>query len=467
MAISRQPLRALLGASALALSVMAGPSFAETIFTEPAIEFQGQIRIIGAVRGDPLYAGGKAVVTGARLVPGQEINVLRGTRVLNEKPIVVDEKGNFQFEFPIDAEAKAGLQPIVISGEKPASATVAQLKISTELPVSGAEKFTVKSAAVTPGLYQVIYSPKADAVFVAASVGRPPIKDSALVKINPETLAVEGKSAPADAPAQADGKPGGVFAVYGVEVDDANGNIWVSNTRQDTVAVYKQSDLSLVKQFEAGTVGHSRDIVVDETNNRAYASTSFEGVVKVFDTVALKELDPIQVRSKVRGKEFGVMSLDLDEKAGKLVTVSINTPEAAIIDLKSGAVKVFPLPGVQTASGAAYDAKDGLIFVASQDTDNLLIVNAADGKVVHDVKVGAGALNVTFEPVNRLAYVANRGSGTITVVNTNGEVVANLAAGSFPNQLRADGKGNVWAVNKSRGDNDDAGDKVWKITPVK
>ena len=43
--------------------------------------------------------------------------------------------------------------------------------------------------------------------------------------------------------------------------------------------------------------------------------------------------------------------------------------------------------------------------------------------------------------------------------------VANIDAGTYPNQLRADGKGNVWAVNKSRGENDEEGDRIWKITP--
>ena len=96
----------------------------------------------------------------------------------------------------------------------------------------------------------------------------------------------------------------------------------------------------------------------------------------------------------------------------------------------------------------------------------MLIVKVADGTVLHDVETGAGALYVTFEPKSRLAFVGNRGSGTITVVNTSGEIVANLDAGSFPNQLIADGRGNVYAVNKSQGEDDPAGDRVWKITPV-
>ena len=51
------------------------------------------------------------------------------------------------------------------------------------------------------------------------------------------------------------------------------------------------------------------------------------------------------------------------------------------------------------------------MFVASQDTDNLLILDAGSGEVLHDVEVGAGALNVAFEPESRTAFVSNRGAG--------------------------------------------------------
>ena len=246
-------------------------------------------------------------------------------------------------------------------------------------------------------------------------------------------------------------------------VDDANDTVWVTNTRQDTVAVYRQDDLSLVRQFEPGAASHPRDVVIDEDRGRAYVSTSMGPEILVFDTRTLERLDPIMVPSNVRGEEFGTMALDLDAKTGTLVTASLNTPEAAVIDLNSGAVKVFQIKGAQGTAGAAYDAQDGLLFVTAQKTDNLLILKADTGEVLHDVAVGAGPLNVTFDPVSRHAFVANRGSGTITVVDTQGKIVANLDAGSFPNQLRADGKGNVYAVNKSRGENDEAGDRVWRI----
>ncbi|WP_134681703.1 YncE family protein [Paracoccus ravus] len=457
-------MRLMLCASALALTATAGAGLAETHFTRSLTEFPGRVSASGAERGAPIYKGGKAVISGENLIPGQTITLIRGEKTLNPEPITVDDRGEFSLTIDIDADAQTGLQPVVVIAENPAAAEVVQLKISPEVPVTGGDKFEIASEAVTRGLYQVKASEEG-AVFVTASVGRPPVKEAKLVKIDPETLKVAAEAVPAAAPAREDGKDGGLFAVYGVDVDNANGNVWVTNTRQNTASVYKQSDLSLVKQFEPGAVPHARDVIVDEANGRAYASATGTPNIEVFDIKTLEKLEPITLQSNVRGEEFSTMALDIDEAGGTLVTVSLSTPEAAIVDLKTGESKVITLPGVKAASGVAYDPQDGLIFVASQGTDNLLIVKAETGEVLHDVAVGAGALNVAFEPKSRHAFVANRGAGTITVVDTQGNIVANLDAGSMPNQLRADGEGNVWAVNKSRGEDDPAGDRIWRISP--
>lgn len=459
----RRHARALFGASMLALMLASGPSLAGTIFTPTSDGFIGEVSAAAPERA-PIHAGTTVTISGKGLTPGQQITLMRGTTVLNaDGPLTVAQDGTFSLDVTVDQDAATGLHPIVVIGENPAAATVVDLKVSPRIPVSGQDKFAILSQPVTRGLYQVAYSPKSDALFVTAAVGRPPVKQSALAKVNPETLETIASTAPEAAPARPDGSEAGVFAVYGIAVDDANGTVWVTNTRQDTVAVYRQDDLSLVKQFEPNAAPHPRDVVIDQDRGRAYVSTSFSPEILVFDTKTMEKLDPITVPSNIRGEEFGTMALDLDAKAGKLATVSLNTPEAAIVDLNSGAVKVIPAPGAQGASGAAYDAQDGLIFIASQQTDNLLIIKEETGEILHDIEIGAGPLNVTFEPVSRLAFVANRGSGTITVVDTQGRIVANLDAGSFPNQLRADGKGNVYAVNKSRGENDEDGDRVWRI----
>ncbi|MTE01318.1 ATP-binding protein [Paracoccus sp. YIM 132242] len=453
---NRRHARALFGASILAL-LASGPLLADTIFTPTSDGFIGDVSAAAPDRA-PIYAGTTVAIQGEGLTPGQQITLMRGTTVLNaDGPLTVAQDGTFSLDVTVDEDAATGLHPIVVIGENPAAATVVDLKVSPEIPVSGQDKFAILSQPVTRGLYQVAYSPKSDALFVTSAVGRPPVRQSALVKVNPDTLETIASVTPEAAPAD------GVFAVYGVAVDDANGTVWVTNTRQDTVAVYRQDDLSLVKQFEPGAAPHPRDVVIDGDRGRAYVSTSMGPEILVFDTRMMEQLDPITVPSTIRGEEFGTMALDLDARTGTLVTASLNTPEAAVIDLNSGAVKVFAIKGAQGTAGAAYDAGDGLLFVTAQKTDNLLILKADTGEVLHDVDIGAGPLNVTFDPVSRHAFVANRGSGTITVVDTEGRIVANLDAGSFPNQLRADGKGNVYAVNKSRGEDDEAGDRVWRI----
>lgn len=479
----RSALRSLLGASALALALAAGPAAADTIFTPTSDGFAGSVRAGAAEQGAPVVAGSKVAITGERLVPGQEITLMRGNTVLNEGgPITVDAEGKFRFDLTLDADAVSGLQPILVIAEKPAAATVVDLKISPDVPVSGAGNFDIKSAPVTRGLYQVAWSPSQKALFVTAAVGRPPVKDSSLNKIDAETLEVLANIVPGEAPPpppraggegapaaggtapEDDGRPP-VYAVYGVGVDEANGNIWVTNTRQNTVSVYRLDDLSLVKQFEPGAVTHSFSVEIDEANNRAYVSEARQSQVAVFDTKTLEQLDPIELRSDRRGEDFAAQGIHLDETTGQLFTVSLATSEVAVTDLKSGETRNIALPGALGAASVAYDPIEDLIFVSSQQTDNLLIVKGADGTVLHDVETGAGALYTTFEPKSRLVFVGNRGAGTITVVNTSGEIVANLESGSYPNQLIADGEGNVWAVNKSRGENDESGDRIWKITP--
>lgn len=464
---SRKTIRALFGASALVLSLAMGPAMADSAFTAPADNFAGRISAGSVTRGAAVYAGDEVVITGQGLIPGQQVNVMRGSVVLNgDTPLTVDVEGAFSLTTRLDDGAATGLQPLVVVAENPAAAVVAELKISPKVPLSGDDKFTVASETLTQGLYQVAYSDKSKALFVTSAVGRPPVKQSSLMKVDPETLKVVASVEPQAAPARPDGSDGGVFAVYGIATDDTNGLVWVSNTRQSTIAVYNQDDLSLVRQFDAGTVGHSRDIVVDEQRSRAYVSSSFTGDISVFDTKTLEQLEPIKISSERRGEEFGAMSLVLDEAAGKLYTVSLNTPEAAVVDLASGEVRVIALPRAKQASGVAYDAQDGLIFVASQNSDNLLIVKEETGETLHDVAIGAGALNLTFDPVSRLAYVSNRGAGTITVVDTEGQIVANLDSGSFPNHVQADGNGNIYAVNKSRGEDDTTGDRLWRIAPA-
>lgn len=473
---SRHPLTARAARHAFKATAMAGllalglqAAQAASPFAEaPDPDYKGMITAQAAA-GPAILAGGEVTLNGRGFKPGQQILLSRGGAVLNAggTPYVADAQGNFKATIRIPGDAAPGQHPIVVTTSNPSYAAVQPLKVSPVVPLSGESLFQQTGVKLVPGLYQSDVSARTGAIFVTSAVGRPPIKQSELLRLDGQTLAIEARATPAPA-AGRNGADGGLFAVYGVGVDDSHGNVWVTNTRQNTVAVYRQADLSLVRQFEPGTVIHARDVVVDETLGRAYASATGTPNVAVFDTQALAFTRNIEIPSTVRGESFSVGSLHLDTAVHKLYAVSLSTNEAAVIDARTETVeKVFPVAGARSAIGVAHDARTDRLFVASQGSDNLAIVDVASGKTLHLVPTGAGALNVAFDPVQRLAYVSNRGAGTVTVVDPDGRIVANLDNGTLPNHVATDGRGNVYAVNKSRGADDPAGDRITRITPVR
>ncbi|MFT3860223.1 Ig-like domain repeat protein [Micropruina sp.] len=324
------------------------------------------------------------------------------------------------------------------------------------------DRFTVTSAALHNGLYQTAENPTTGKLFATAAVGRPPVTDSRLLKLDSTTLAVEIEATPA----VADEATGGLFAVYGVGLDNKLGQVWVTNTRQNTVAVYSQDDLSLLKQFPAGTTDHSRDVIVDETTHKAYVSSSSKTYVDVFDAQTLTYLERISLGTDDEPFQT-VMSLDLDQATGKLYTVSLGSPQAAVIDTRNGnAVRYYDLgDNVSSASGVAFDADRNRLYVASQSTNNLVVLDLGTGTVIADIPTGAGALNASYDPVNDLVFVANRTGGTFTVINpATLKKTANLPGGTNPNHVETGANGVTFGVNKAPLVDGAATNAVFRIT---
>ncbi|MDQ8030184.1 MAG: YncE family protein [Brevundimonas sp.] len=455
----------LLGTSAL----ISSPALAQTAvaFPAPAREFDGQVSFASAEQGRPVLPGGEVVATGRGFAPGQTVRILHGAT-----PLVADQtasaEGGFQARFRLPADAATGIHALVVTSPSPYGAAVAELKVSPDVPVSGADRYTILRGEASRGLYQSAYSARNDALFVTSAVGRPPVRQSELLRLDADTLAIEARLTPAAAPgrrnAAGEVSDGGVYAVYGVGVDDAHDTVWVTQSRQNTVAVYRQSDLSLVRQFEPGTVSHARDVVIDAAQNKAYASATFEPEVVVFNTANPDVASRITIASTVRGQRFSAASLSMDATAHRLYVVSNSTNEVAVIDTRTDAVlNVFAVPGARSAIGVSHDPQTDRIFVAAQGSDNVVILNGETGAVIADTPVGAGALNVVFDTASRQAFVANRGSSTIAVIDVDGRLVANIDGAPQANHVSTDGQGVIYAVTKG-GEQDNA-NTVWRIQP--
>lgn len=472
---------ALLTAGSL-LAAGAGIAAAQTPFGALDRTSEARVTFSGAERGAPILAGSEVSVAGQGFRPGQQVTLLYGTTPLPGGSLTADGEGKIAGKLRVPANAVSGTHPVVVVAQAPYAATVAELKVSPTVPLSGQQTYEIKEAKAGRGMYQSAYSRKNNVLFVTTSIGRPPVRDSALIKLDADSLAVLARitpppapepqrpapaGQPAGGPPQGAGGPQGpaVFAVYGVGVDDTKDMVWVTNTRQNTVAVYRQADLSLVKQFDQGAVAHARDIVVDSGLNKAYASAATTPDVVVLDTAGLTVAKSISIRSLRRGEAFSTISLSLDAAAHKLYVVSMSTNEVAIINTQTDTVeKVLPVPGANGAVGISHDPQSGRIYVAAQGSDNLVVLDK-DGKVIADTPIGAGALNVAFDPVKRRAYVTNRGAGTVAVTDADGKLVANLGPAPLANHVSLGKDGVVYAVDKSAGANDAENDTILRIRP--
>ncbi|MFH5924336.1 YncE family protein [Roseomonas xinghualingensis] len=426
-----------------------------------------------AGRNSPIYAGAEVTITGQGFRPGQKVTLLYGTAPLGDE-LVADAGGQVSGRTTVPADAVSGNHPILVVAQGPYSASVANLKVSPRIAFSGQAGYDVTEGRVARGLYQSAYSERNKALFVTAAIGRPPVRQSELLRLDPQTLAVVARTTPQPAPAPAPRpgdagqapRDGGVYAVYGVGVDDANDTVWVTNSRQNTVAVYRQSDLSLVRQFEPGTVNHARDVVVDSSLGKAYASATFRPEIVAFNTRSPEVAKRIEVASRVRGGIFSAASLSLDHDAHRLYVVSNTTNEVAAINTRTDVVeKVLPVPGARSSIGVTHDPQTGRIFVAAQGSDNLVVLDGESGKVIADTPVGAGALNAVFDPVRRHVYVTSRGAGTITVVDVDGRIVANLGPAPLANHASTDRRGTVFVVDKSAGVREAESDTILRIRP--
>lgn len=456
--------------------LMAGTALAQSTFGALDTASQAQVRFSGSERNQPIEAGSDVSVAGEGFRPGQQVTLLYGTTPLSGAPLVADAEGKVSGKIQVPAAATSGNHPILVVAQGPYYATVADLKVSPTIPLSGQQDYVLTEAQASRGLYQSAYSAKNNTLFLTAAVGRPPVTQSELVKLDADSLKVLARVTPQPAPETRPARPApggnaapqgpGLFAVYGVGVDDAKGTVWVTNTRQNTIAVYNQSDLSLVKQFAPGTIGHPRDVVIDTALGKAYASSTGKPEVVAFNTGTLEPATTITIQAKGRGKEFSAASLSLDAAAHRLYVVSLSTNEVAVINTQTDTVeKVLPVPGARSAIGVSHDPKTGRIYVVAQGSDNLIVLDGNDGKVIADTPVGAGALNVVFDPVKRRAYIANRGASTIAVTDADGKIVANLGPAPTANHVSLGKNGTVYAVDKSANARDAESDTVLRIRP--
>ncbi|MBZ7467759.1 MAG: hypothetical protein E7G14_00065 [Klebsiella michiganensis] len=449
----RISVRSVLWASTIAMSTFT-TAYADSQWAAADTTFPGSIR--AGSREVPVKPGDHTVITIKSLPAGATVTMLNGAEVLTPKPLTADEKGSLTIPLNVPVDASVGLHPLTVITQNPASVSQVILKLSLVVPPKNTDAFKLQTIPVGERAYQAAVSANGE-LFVTSALG--PKDGSRLMRLNARTLAFEAEAKlPQD-------KKGEQIGVFGVGVDNVHNHVWTTNTLAETVTVYDAKTLSVVKVFPEGSVAHPRDVIIDEARNRAYVSAALTGFIEVYDTKTLEHIGQLEFVVE-RGKNlFNNTGLALDSVGEKLYGVSRDTPWVGWIDLKTGKSTTVKVPEAKGATDITRDPATGRLYVASQETNNVVVLDEG-GKVLADTYIGAGGVSVVWDPVTSQVFAATRAGGTVAVLNKDGKLVANIPMDETPNHLTAAPDGTVYLVSMygTSGDKPQTG-SVTKITP--
>lgn len=291
----------------------------------------------------------------------------------------------------------------------------------------------VVSAPLAKGLYQTAYSERNHVLWATASVGRPPVTDSRLLKLSPRTLAVKASYTPP----VTNGETGAVEAVYGIDVDDEHNTVWTTNTRDDSVAVYSQATGRHLATLP--NVDHAREVVVDERHNLAWASANGGSAVIAFDTKTFKEKKRITIEGS------SPAGLDVNERTGEVYATDLANDR--IIEIRLHGSTHFVPTGAGPIS-VALSRNGRTLYTANQADGTVSVLNERTGRLVRTVPTGEGALSVAADDRTGKVVVANRTAATVSILDPRRGQTTTVTTAANPNHVVA-ADGTAYVVDKS------------------
>ena len=310
-----------------------------------------------------------------------------------------------------------------------------------------------------PGQFQVGYSKKNHKLFVP-TVGARGGLASSLARVNADTLQTE---AFAELPVKKNDKGQyGYTSAYGVTVDDVDGTVWVTNTTDNSVAVYDQQTLKLiwtnegVKKDDPNWIEHPRSVLIDHESGKAFVTGRY--FVSAID-LKTKQVEKIQLEGAPEGgTRYISMNLFLD--GGKLYVPERTGGKLFVVDTKTFKVeKTIQTQGEDSTvevrpSDVAVDHSLNEIYVSSQGVkgvnSGISVYDLTTGEFKKFVKFGTQALALEHDEDRDLVYVTDFGTGKVAVFDGRadeviGEVEMNGAAANDVTLLK---DGSVLVLDK-------------------
>jgi DNA-binding beta-propeller fold protein YncE len=193
-------------------------------------------------------------------------------------------------------------------------------------------------------------------------------------------------------------------SAHGGAVDTATGHGFATSK---PVTMFDAKSFAILKKIDVD--GNPDGYLNDAYNHRFYVLSHTAPNITVLDDkdgAILGTIDiggaPEQAATDGHGKIY----VDIVDKAA-IAVIDANTMKmTGKFDISSRG---------SGCAGLALDAKNGILFAACREKNNMVILSAADGHILTDLPIGSGCDGATFNPVTMEAF-SSQGDGTLTVI---------------------------------------------------
>ena len=194
---------------------------------------------------------------------------------------------------------------------------------------------------------------------------------------------------------------------HGAVVDPKTNHAFTSSK---PAVMWDTKTLAPIKNIDVQ--GNPDGIFFDAFNQRVYIFSHIEPGVTVIDAkdgsiVGTIDLGGAPEQAVSDGK--GHLYVDVEDKAN-----------IAVVDVKTLKVTAhYDLAGKGgTCAGLAMDVKNRILFAACRNPQNMVVLNADDGKILATLPIGRGTDGAVFNPATMEAFSSNV-DGTLTIVKEN------------------------------------------------
>jgi DNA-binding beta-propeller fold protein YncE len=198
--------------------------------------------------------------------------------------------------------------------------------------------------------------------------------------------------------------------VHGIAIATGMDRGFTSNGRENKVSMFEEKSLKLIEKID---VGKGPDgIYYHPATQRVFTNNHGSHDITAIDAKSGKVVGTVAVEGDGEQAVFGadgMIYVNLEDKA-----------EVAVFDPKSLEVKKrFPIGNAKTPTGLAYDGKTNRLFIGTRNgmEPKMIVMDAANGKVITSFPIGAGVDYAGFDPASKMIFFSCGGDGVISAIH--------------------------------------------------